>query len=226
MTLSLCPVVRSNSGPILSKTVAPARAVKTLISAPLAAMIPANPTNIPMLIIARIAQRAFMDQVPRNTDDRSVSENIEWLNGREVAQQSHSQVRSPPQRLIDQGLQRQLNPSALRRRLHHEDHEHIVLRIDKEEGAADAVPAIFAHWPGCPGIRQSAHGKAETEPAGNARKIKIVARDLRLRPDMVRCHQGNRLGFEVAPAVEGGAVQQHLRETRVVPDGLDQARPV
>jgi hypothetical protein len=32
-----------------------------------------------------------------------------------------------------------LNPPALRRRLHHEDDEHIVFRIDKKEDAADAV---------------------------------------------------------------------------------------
>src|ERR1700694_565915 len=55
--------------------------------------------------------------------------------------------KSFPERLIDQPLQRQLNPSALRRRLRHEDHEHIVLRIDKEEGAGDAVPAVFAKRP-------------------------------------------------------------------------------
>ena len=48
------------------------------------------------------------------------------------------------QRLIDQRLQLGLDPSALRRRLHHADHEHVVVGIDEEESAADAVPAIFA----------------------------------------------------------------------------------
>src|SRR6476646_6750398 len=90
-----------------------------------------------------------------------------------------------PQRLVDQRLQRQLNPSALRRRLHHEDHEHIVLRIDKEEGAADAVPAIFAERPGCPGKGRRAHGKTETETGGSTRAIEISAGDLGLQTDMI-----------------------------------------
>src|SRR5437763_545910 len=42
--------------------------------------------------------------------------------------------KSFPERPIDLPLQRQLNPSALRGRLHHEDYEKIILRIDKEEG--------------------------------------------------------------------------------------------
>src|ERR1700761_3917940 len=41
------------------------------------------------------------------------------------------------QRLIDQRLQLVLNPPVLRGRLHHENREHVVLRVDKEEGTTD-----------------------------------------------------------------------------------------
>src|SRR5260370_37796137 len=85
-------------------------------------------------------------------------------------------ARSVLERLIDQRLQRQLNPSALRRCLHHEDYEHIVLRIDEKEGTGDAVPAIFACRPRCIWRLRGTHGKAKTEPAGSAWKIEIVGR--------------------------------------------------
>src|SRR5258708_18852703 len=104
------------------------------------------------------------------------------------------------ERLVDQCLQSQLNPSALRWRLHHEDHEHIVLRIDKKEGAPDAVPAIFAQRPGCAGIGRGSHGKAEAEAAGSTRKIEIIAGDSGLPPDMIGGHQRNGPMLAVAPA--------------------------
>src|ERR1700738_936466 len=53
------------------------------------------------------------------------------------------QPASPSQGLINESLQRQLNPAALRGRLHHTDHEHVVDRIDEEERAGGAVPAVF-----------------------------------------------------------------------------------
>ena len=51
------------------------------------------------------------------------------------------------ERPIDLPLQRQLNSSALRGRLRHEDYEHVVLRIDEEEGPGGAVPTVFAKRP-------------------------------------------------------------------------------
>ena len=50
VTLSLLPVARSNSGPIFSKTVAPARAVNTFISAPFVwtPVATSNPSAIPV----------------------------------------------------------------------------------------------------------------------------------------------------------------------------------
>ena len=68
-----------------------------------------------------------------------------------------------------------------------------------------------------------AHRKAEAEAAVGAGKIEIVARDVRFRPDVIRCHQRDGLGFEVAPAVQRAAVQQHLRESRVVAHRPDHA---
>src|ERR1700730_4773443 len=70
-----------------------------------------------------------------------------------------------------------------------------------------------------------AYRKAKPESAAGAWKIEMVAGDPGLPPDMVRCHQGNGLGLEVAPAVQRAAVEQHLRESRVVPRGPDHARP-
>ena len=72
-------------------------------------------------------------------------------------------------------------------------------------------------------VCDGAHRKAETETAVGARKIELVARDSGLRPDMVRGHQRDRLGLKIALAVEGAAVQQHLRKARVVSDRADHA---
>src|SRR5260221_10478105 len=66
--------------------------------------------------------------------------------------------------------------------------------------------------------RGSADGKAETEAAVGAREIELVARDFCLRPDMIRCHQRDGFGFEVASALKGAAIEQHLQEMRVVAD--------
>ncbi len=41
---------------------------------------------------------------------------------------------------------------------------------------------------------------------------------------MIGCYQGDRLWLQIAPPFIGAAVQQHLRETRVVRDGADHTR--
>ena len=128
------------------------------------------------------------------------------------------------QRLKHHRLQRQLDPPALRRGLHHEDNEHVVLGIDKIEAAARAVPAVFAERPCRIRRRRGAHGKAKTEAAGRARKIEGVVNDPGLRPDLIRRHQCDCLGLEVPLAVQLASVQQHLQEAGVVPDRRDQAR--
>jgi len=72
--------------------------------------------------------------------------------------------------------------------------------------------------------RRGAHGKAKTEAAARARKIKGVVNDPGLRPDLIRRHQRDRLGLEVPLAVQLASVQQHLQEAGVVSDRRDQAR--
>src|SRR5580693_9392209 len=91
---------------------------------------------------------------------------------------------SSVERLINQRLQFSLNPPALRRRLHHQDHEHIVLGIDKEESAADAVTAIFTCRQPCIWQLRGSHCEAETIAAVGARKIEMVAGDFGFRPNM------------------------------------------
>src|SRR5258708_4272119 len=102
------------------------------------------------------------------------------------------------QRVIDQRLDLGLDPSALRRGLHHADHEHIIPGIDEEEGAGDAIPAIFADRQSGTRRLHGAYGKAEAEPAVGAGKIEIVARDMRFRSDMIRRHQRDGLRLEIA----------------------------
>src|SRR6516164_6584044 len=72
---------------------------------------------------------------------------------------------SPAHRCVNQFLQLELNPTALRRCLHHENHEHVVDGIDEEELAGNAVPAIFAERPLRVRPHRDAHGKAEAETA-------------------------------------------------------------
>src|ERR1700726_4602354 len=90
-----------------------------------------------------------------------------------------------PQRLIDQRLQLGLNPPVLRGRLHHENREHVVLRIDKEKGATGAVPAKFAFRQQCIWRLRGSHGKAKAKAAVGAWKVEMVAGDFCLRPDMI-----------------------------------------
>src|ERR1700712_6092924 len=92
------------------------------------------------------------------------------------------------ERFIHDGLQRQLNPPALRPRVHHEDREHVVDGIDEIERAAGAVPAVFAERPAGARRRRGAHGEAETEAAVGTREIKGFMEDARLRSYLVLCH--------------------------------------
>ncbi len=93
------------------------------------------------------------------------------------------------------------------------------LRIDEEERAGDAVPAIFAERQSRVGRLRRPHGKAEAEPAVAAGKIEIVAGDSGFRPDMVRRHQRHRLGLEVAlarPACRRSAASARTARSRPI----------
>src|SRR4029077_2717190 len=103
---------------------------------------------------------------------------------------------------------------------------HVVPWVDEEKGAPDAVPAVFAHWPRWRLRRhRCSHGKAKPEAAIFARKIELIAGDPGLRPDMIPGHQRDGLAFEIAPVVQRTAVEQHLRNARVIANRADHACP-
>ena len=82
-----------------------------------------------------------------------------------------------PERVIDDPLQHRLDALRPGRRLHHQDDEHVFLRIDPEIGAERAVPFQFADRARRVGdARARAHRKAEAEAKTVAGKI-IGARD-------------------------------------------------
>ncbi len=125
----------------------------------------------------------------------------------------------------DQRLQLELDASALRRRLHHEDDEHVVGGIDEEEGSADAVPAIFAERPLGICRHRGADRKAEAETAGVAGIVRVVTRDSGPGADMIGRHQRDRRWLEIGASLIRPAVEQHLAEPRIVADRADHPRP-
>ncbi len=68
------------------------------------------------------------------------------------------------ERLVDQPLHFRLDPPALRRRLHHHDREYVILRIDKEERADNAVPAVFSQRQRRTGSREVPTAKPRQKP--------------------------------------------------------------
>src|ERR1700737_4826638 len=119
------------------------------------------------------------------------------------------------QRFINQLLYFALDSLPLGRSLLQQDEKHILLAIDDKIAAAGAVPFQLAEragrrWLGVPRI--GAHAKTQTKAKTIARKIVIVARHARARPDVVRRHLGKTLGAQKAFAVEGAAIEQHLQE--------------
>src|SRR6516225_523603 len=109
---------------------------------------------------------------------------------------------APFHRLVDHRFQVQLDPSTLCGRHHHEDSKHVVHGVDEIETAAGAVPAVFTERPVRIRRWRGAHGKAQTEATGGARKIEGIMNDAGLRPNLIRRHQCDRLTLEVSLAVQ------------------------
>ncbi len=121
------------------------------------------------------------------------------------------------ERRVDEILQRHPNSIALRDRLGHDDDEHILLRIDPERRPAGARPVHLADRTiSRPFARLGSNGKSEAEPAAFCREVIAPRLHTGSGPDLVCTQHGNRLLAEIPSAGERAAVDQHLREMRVV----------
>src|SRR3954451_5353739 len=113
-------------------------------------------------------------------------------------------LRSLPQRVVDDLLQRRLDAGPLGWRIFQKNKEHVAGRIDHEIGAAGAVPFDLADRAGRRRHRLARIGtdaKPVAEPKAVARKIEIVAFDPGAGPDVVGGHRRKDLRLEIAPAV-------------------------
>src|SRR5215472_9263547 len=110
---------------------------------------------------------------------------------------------------------------ALARPLHHEYREQVLLRIDPEEGAGHAAPEKLADRAReRRDARVRAHGEAEAEPVPGREQRTL---DLHGGIEVIGGHQFQRLAADDPDAAKHAAIEQHLREARVIHGGRHQA---
>src|SRR5579871_329117 len=106
---------------------------------------------------------------------------------------------------------------ALSRRLRHEDGEQIFFRIDPEEGAAHAAPEELADRTR---KRRDAFARADAEAETKAvAGLRERTLDLDRWIEVIGGHPLQRLPPDDPCSIELAAVEQHLRETRIVHRG-------
>src|SRR5258708_1533440 len=128
-----------------------------------------------------------------------------------------SHFRSFSKRVVNDLLQRYLNVHAPRWGVFHQNEKHVLGAVDHKIDAGGAVPFDLAERARrrrhrVAGIGADAEAIAKSETVAGV--IEIVARDPRPRPDMIRCHRGERSRAKISFSVKRSAIQQHLRVAR------------